>query len=158
MVTPRPNPNEEPSSGGNVVISQPVDGSSSTVSSEQYIPSFTSPIRRIYGMPPEFMANLHNSSSTFGSSSTFRESPLSAFQPYQGLGPLTNQLSRPPGFGLSSQAIPTFTSSSVAVMRQQMDESNHEMVHMLTHQMGTILRPLIQDSTQSCQQMATQMT
>ena len=32
MVTPRPNPNEEPSSGGNVVVSQTVDGSSSTVS------------------------------------------------------------------------------------------------------------------------------
>ncbi|XP_050896339.1 uncharacterized protein LOC127103095 [Lathyrus oleraceus] len=31
------------------------------------------------------------------------------------------------------------------------------MVHMLAHQMGTILRPLIQDSTQSYQQLATQM-
>lgn len=39
-----------------------------------------------------------------------------------------------------------------------MDERNHEMVHMLTQQMGTILRPLIQDSTQSYQQLATQMT
>ena len=39
-----------------------------------------------------------------------------------------------------------------------MDESNHEMVYMLTQQLGTILRSLIQDSTQSYQQMATQMT
>lgn len=39
-----------------------------------------------------------------------------------------------------------------------MDESNHEMVHMLTQQTGTILRPLIQDSTQSYQQLETQMT
>ena len=39
-----------------------------------------------------------------------------------------------------------------------MNERNHEMVHMLTQQMGTILRPLIQDSTQSYQQLATQMT
>ncbi|XP_050909553.1 uncharacterized protein LOC127123374 [Lathyrus oleraceus] len=39
-----------------------------------------------------------------------------------------------------------------------MDESNHEMVHMLTQQMGAILRPLIQDSTQSYQQFVTQMT
>lgn len=39
-----------------------------------------------------------------------------------------------------------------------MDESNHEMIHMLTQQMGTILRPLIQDSTQSYQKLATQMT
>ncbi|XP_050898411.1 uncharacterized protein LOC127105285 [Lathyrus oleraceus] len=43
-------------------------------------------------------------------------------------------------------------------MRQQMDESNHEIVHMLTQQIGTILRPLIQDSTQSYQQLETQMT
>lgn len=39
-----------------------------------------------------------------------------------------------------------------------MDESNHEMVHMLTQQMGSILRPLVQDSMQSYQQLATQMT
>ncbi|XP_050875892.1 uncharacterized protein LOC127079548 [Lathyrus oleraceus] len=32
------------------------------------------------------------------------------------------------------------------------------MVHVLTQQMGTILRPLMQDSTQSYQQLATQMT
>lgn len=38
-----------------------------------------------------------------------------------------------------------------------MDESNHEMVHMLTQQMGTILRILIQDSTQSYQQLETQI-
>ncbi|XP_050920352.1 uncharacterized protein LOC127137987 [Lathyrus oleraceus] len=43
-------------------------------------------------------------------------------------------------------------------MRHQMDESNLEMVHMLTHQLDTILRPLIQDSTQSYQQLATQVT
>ena len=179
MVTPRPNPNDEPSSGGNVVVSQTMGDNSNTVSSvsttssgpimtphsletprpimartaEQYVPSFTSPMRRTYGMS-EFTANLHNSSSTLGSSSAFGENLSLPFQTYQGLGPL----SRPPGFVLPSQAIPTFTSSSVAVMRQQMDESNHEMVHMLTQQMGTILRPLIQDSTQSYQQLATQMT
>lgn len=39
-----------------------------------------------------------------------------------------------------------------------MNESNHEMLHMLTQQMGTILRPLIQDSNQSYQQLATQIT
>lgn len=104
------------------------------------------------GMPTEFMESMHNLGSTFGETSS------SPFPRYQGLGPLASQFDRPPGFGLSSQSVPTFTSSSVVVIRQQMYESNHEMVHMLTQQMGTILRPLIQDSTKSYQQMETQMT
>lgn len=101
------------------------------------MPSFTVPMYRILEMPIEFMASMHNSNSAFG------ENPSSTFPHYQRLGPLANQFGRPPGLGFSSQSIPTFTSSSVAVMRQQMDESNHEMVHMLTQQMGTILRPFI---------------
>lgn len=109
--------------------------------SGQYMPSFTVSIHRTLGMPTEFMASIHGSGSTFG------ENLSSPFPPYHGLGPLENQFSRPPGLGFSSQSIPTFTSSSVAVMRWQMDESNHEMIHMLTQQMGTILRPIIQDST-----------
>lgn len=71
---------------------------------------------------------------------------------------MVNQFGRPPWLGFSSQSIPTFTSSSVTVMSQQMNESNHEMIHMMTQQMGTILRPLIQDSNQSYQQLTTQMT
>lgn len=43
-------------------------------------------------------------------------------------------------------------------LRKQMDESNHEMVHMLAQQMGTIFNTLIQNTTQTNQQMATQMT
>lgn len=39
-----------------------------------------------------------------------------------------------------------------------MEKSNHEMVHMLTQQIGVVLRPLIQNSTQSYQLLATQMT
>lgn len=39
-----------------------------------------------------------------------------------------------------------------------MDKSNHEMVQMLAQTMGTIFNPLIQNTTQSNQQMAAQMT
>lgn len=39
-----------------------------------------------------------------------------------------------------------------------MDESNHEMLRMLSQQMGTIFNPLIQNTTQTNQQMTTQMT
>lgn len=38
-----------------------------------------------------------------------------------------------------------------------MDESNHEMVQMLTQTLATVLNPLIQNTTQSNQQMTTQV-
>lgn len=39
-----------------------------------------------------------------------------------------------------------------------MDKNNHEMVYMLAQQMGTTFNPLIQNTTQTKQQMAAQMT
>lgn len=96
---------------------------------------------------------MHNLGSTYNDTSSL------PFSHYQGFGPLATPFGRLPGFRLTSQSVPTFmTSSVVVVMRQRMDESNHEMVHMLTQQMGTILRLLIQDPTQSYQQLATQIT
>lgn len=118
----------------------------------QHMPSFMIPIRRTLGMSMEFMENMHNLGSTYSDTSS------SPFPRYQGFGSLATPFGRPPSFRLPSQSVPTFTSSFVIVVRQQMDESNHEMVHMLTQQMVTILRPLIQDSIQSYQQLATQMT
>ena len=41
--------------------------------------------------------------------------------------------------------------------RQQTDESNHEMVNLLTQQIGTMFNPLIQSTNQSYQALATQM-
>lgn len=38
-----------------------------------------------------------------------------------------------------------------------MDESNHEMVQMLTQTLTTVLNPLIQNTTQSNQHMTTQV-
>lgn len=42
-------------------------------------------------------------------------------------------------------------------MRQQMNESNHEMVKMLTHQTVTMFNPLIQKTNHSYQQLTQQM-
>lgn len=39
-----------------------------------------------------------------------------------------------------------------------MDESNHEMVQMLSQTMNTVFNPFIQNTMQENQQMATQMT
>jgi len=43
------------------------------------------------------------------------------------------------------------------LFRQQMDESNHELVNLLTQQIGMVLNPLIQTTTQGYQALATQM-
>ncbi|XP_050914599.1 uncharacterized protein LOC127129461 [Lathyrus oleraceus] len=48
--------------------------------------------------------------------------------------------------------------TSVAVLRQQMDDNNHELVNMLTNQMGTIFNPVIQDSPETNRQVANQLT
>jgi len=43
------------------------------------------------------------------------------------------------------------------LLRQQMDESNHEMVNLLTQQIGTVFNPLIPDTNRSYQAITTQM-
>ncbi|XP_027346518.1 uncharacterized protein LOC113858200 [Abrus precatorius] len=63
-------------------------------------------------------------------------------------------------FGASSgDSLPTSSFSNVALhsMRQQMDESNHEMVNMLTHQMTTVLNPIVETTNTSYQILAEQM-
>jgi len=42
-------------------------------------------------------------------------------------------------------------------LNQQMEESNHEMVNLLTQKIGTVYNPLIQNTNQSYQALATQM-
>lgn len=84
---------------------------------------------------------------------------VNASSPLQGSGSGVNNLGRsqPLGMGLHTQ-MSNLTNSSAVVLRQQMNESNHEMVQMLAQTMGTIFNPLIQNTTQSNQQMAAQVT
>lgn len=126
MVSPRPN--EETSLGGDAFVSQATDVGSDTIyavstaysgpiltprqpetprpstirTSRQYMPSLTMPMYRTLGMPTDFMAGMHNSSSTFG------ETPSSPFPRYQGLGPLANQFGRPPKFRIFVSVNPNF--------------------------------------------------
>ncbi|KAI5418082.1 hypothetical protein KIW84_042645 [Lathyrus oleraceus] len=145
MTSPRPH--EETSSAGDTTTSQTADVGSSMASAisamfvgpiltlcqpqtptpitmgtfGQYIPNFIVLMHMTLGMLTEFIASMHNLGSNFA------ETSPSPFPRYQGLGPLATPFGRPPGFGLASQSVPTFTLRSVVVMRQQMDESNHEM-------------------------------
>lgn len=56
--------------------------------------------------------------------------PIMAFAPTIG----NHGRNMPPniGMGFGSQAIPALTTNFVMEMRQQMDESNHDMVNTLT--------------------------
>lgn len=104
-------------------------------------------------MPTTMMTNLHNSTSTYADPLTNVSSPL------QGFGSGVNSLgqNQPLGVGLHTQ-MSNMTNNSASVLRQQMEESNHEMVQMLTQIIGTIFNPLIQDTSQTNQQMEVQMT
>jgi len=42
-------------------------------------------------------------------------------------------------------------------LRQQMDDSNHEMVNMLTQQIGIVFNPLIQSTNHIYQALTTQI-
>lgn len=98
-----------------------------------YAPSFTMPIfshEHPYGMPPSMMAGLKTNVSTLGDNTTAAYSPLLASGlAISNLGRTTQpQL----GMGFASKAMSTFTINSKMAMSQQMNESNHEMVNLLT--------------------------
>ncbi|XP_050875138.1 uncharacterized protein LOC127078750 [Lathyrus oleraceus] len=52
----------------------------------------------------------------------------------------------------------TLSNTSIAALRQQMDDSNHELVNMLTNQMGTVFNNVIQESAKTNRQVANQLT
>jgi len=68
----------------------------------------------------------------------------------------------PPPFG-SAVSIPirntqpSLTTSSLLALRKQMEESNHEMLNLLTQHISTMFNPLIEDTNNSYQALSTQM-
>jgi len=69
-----------------------------------------------YGMPTSMMANVHNSVSTFADQANL-------FPIHNVHSPSTSSI-----FGRNT--LPTLTTDSMNLLRQQMDESNHEMVSL----------------------------
>lgn len=53
------------------------------------------------------------------------------------------------GLGYIPQAMPPLTISSLLVVRQQMDDSKHDMVNMLPQQISIIFNPLIHNTIHS---------
>lgn len=109
-------------------------------------------------MPTTMMVGLHTYDLTFSDNAATIASP---FNPYLALGSAISNTCRngkpQGGFRYAPSGMPTFTTDYVATMRQKMDESNHEIVNMLTQQIGTMLNPLIQNTIQSYQQLAHQV-
>jgi hypothetical protein len=63
-----------------------------------------------------------------------------------------------PGVGFpGSNPQQTLTNASLVALRQQMKDSSHEMVNMLTQQIGTVFNPLIIQTHNSYQMLTDQM-
>jgi hypothetical protein len=95
-----------------------------------------------YGMPTSMMQNMYSHPSTYSERATVR-SPYQVGQTSNNNRVRVNQ--------------PTITTDSLLSIRQQMDDSNHEMVNQLTSQLGTVINPLIRDTNRSYEALATQM-
>ncbi|KAH1237870.1 hypothetical protein GmHk_08G022674 [Glycine max] len=100
---------------------------------------FRPPQNPLYGMPTSLMVGLQNSQPNIENLNM--ASPSGSVAGNQG------------------RVIPQhLTNTSVLSLRQQMDESNHDMVNMLTQQIGTVINPLIQNTNDSYQTLTNQIS
>jgi len=96
-----------------------------------------------YGMPTSMMANVHNSASAFAE----QENPFTM-----------HTIHSPSSSSIFCRSTPpVLTTDLMNLLTQQMDESNYEMVNLLTQKIGTVFNPLIRDTNQSYQTLTTQM-
>jgi len=51
----------------------------------------------------------------------------------------------------------SLTNNSLATLRQQMEERKHEMVNMVTQQIGKVINPLIRETNTSYQMLSAQI-
>jgi len=89
------------------------------------------------------MANVHNSVSVFADQENM-------FIMHDIHSPSSSSI-----FGRNT--LPLLKTDSMNLLRQQMDESNHEMVNLLTQKIGTVFNPLIRDTNRSYQALTTLM-
>ncbi|KAK2416752.1 hypothetical protein QL285_039119 [Trifolium repens] len=144
------------SSSGEGSPSPPPDSNAASITSTSPIPSVSSS-GYIPGttMPITTMA-FHSVSSSFRPPPMVTN-PLYGYVPTPTMGFHSIPTSEPERY-TSPRVTPTpLTTTSVLSLRQQMDESNHDMVNLLTQQIGTVFNPLIQNTNDSYQMLAYQM-
>jgi len=93
-------------------------------------------------MQTSMMANVHNSAFAFADEAN-------PFTMHNKHSPSSSSI-----FGRNT--LPPLTTDSMNLLRQQMNESNHEMLNLLTQQIGTVFNPLIRDTNRSYQALTTQ--
>jgi hypothetical protein len=93
-------------------------------------------------MPTSMMANFHNNPAF-----TEHANPFTLFNTHN---PSSSSV-------FARNAPPTITIESMMLIGQKMEESNHDMVNLLTQQICTMFNPLIQNMNQGYQALATQM-
>ena len=49
---------------------------------------------------------------------------------------------------------PSYTNESLATFRQQLEESHHKLVNMLTHKMAIVITPLLESNYTRYEQLA----
>ncbi|MCI26081.1 hypothetical protein A2U01_0047274, partial [Trifolium medium] len=57
-----------------------------------------------------------------------------------------------------NSSLSNITNTTLQSLRQQMDDSNQEMVNMMTQQMVTIFNPIVENSNAAYQALATRMS
>ena len=119
------------------------------------------PFSREYtlGMPSSLMEGINTQSSVYADNAVAVHSP---FNPYLGSGSAINSNLRQNqpqvGLGFNQQSfLPPIPDNSIQVLRQTMDESNHDMVNTLTQQIGDVFNPLINNTDNTYQLLAQQM-
>jgi len=123
---------------------------SGMASSQGFLNLGTGP-RIPYGMPTSLMQGLHTNPSASLESLNVQMPQL--FNPGASVPFRTSQQSFTP-FGSPQQSL---TNASLNALRQQMEETNHEMVNLVTQQVGTVINPLIRDTNNSYQALSLQM-
>lgn len=101
------------------------------------------------------MASLHSSASMYADNAM---NTASHVNPYLESGFMISnigQMAQPPrGIACIPPRILSLTSNSLQSVIQQIDKSNHEIVNMLTQQIGAMFNPLISNTNHSYQQLA----
>ena len=128
----------------------------------------------MYGMPPGFMPPVATQAPVqpgIGGMTTTFQNPLYTNTIMANLSPLGSLPGPSIGTNTGNQTgpmypnmprtmpltNPSYTNESLATFRQQLEESHHELVNMLTHQMATVITPIIESNNTRYEQLARQV-
>lgn len=110
-----------------------------------------------YGIPIATMIELQSNALAYANNNALIMSSLNLYvaSGYSISNP--GRVTQHGGIEVSLPNTSALTVKSMMSIRQQMDESNHKMVNMLTQQISTLFNPLIQKTNQSYQLLTNQM-